>query len=165
MQPMLPKLTWCYFRIFQPYPSRKQGCKIVFKHTIECESSSAWRCNNQTRMPEGPSGIVRTGHTKILLPRSDSLDFSFQGVHRVVSYFLSPIPCQPCSTRPLAADIHRVADRCSLCAAQWGLAGVPDFVMHYLGTVVMMEVKNLWLVTPQGIDEVLNSTIIMRPRI
>ena len=63
---------------------------------------------------------------------------------------------------PLPSDIHCVADRCSLGASQWGLAGVPDFVMHHLARVtVVMEVKNPWLVTPQSIDEVLDSIVLV----
>ena len=60
----------------------------------------------------------------------------------------------------LPSDIHSTIDRSALGAAQWGLTGVPDFVMHHLNRVtVLMEVKNPWLVTPQRIDEVINSIV------
>jgi hypothetical protein len=61
---------------------------------------------------------------------------------------------------PLPIDDHSSISRCTLGAAQWGLVGVPDFVMHGLNRVTaLMEVKNPWLVTPQQIDEVIDSTV------
>ena len=55
-----------------------------------------------------------------------------------------------------------MSHRCPLGASQWRLAGVPDFVMHHLARVtVVMEVKNPWLVTPQSIDEVLDSIVLV----
>jgi hypothetical protein len=63
---------------------------------------------------------------------------------------------------PLPSDVHCVPDRCSQGAAQWGLVGVPDFIMHHLGRVAaLIEVKNPWLVTPQSIDEVIDGTILL----
>jgi hypothetical protein len=61
---------------------------------------------------------------------------------------------------PLPIDDHSTISRCTPGAAQWGLVGVPDFVMHGLNSVTaLMEVKNPWLVTPQQIDEVIDSTV------
>jgi hypothetical protein len=61
---------------------------------------------------------------------------------------------------PFPSDIHSAVDRCTLGAGQWNLAGVPDFAMHHLNRVTaLMEVKNPWLVTPQKIDEVLDSLV------
>ena len=61
---------------------------------------------------------------------------------------------------PMPSDLHSVIVECSVRASQFNLAGVPDFVMHYPNRVTaLMEVKNPRLVTPQQIDEVLNSTI------
>jgi hypothetical protein len=60
---------------------------------------------------------------------------------------------------PLPNDIHAAIDRCTLGAAQWGLVGVPDFVMHYAEVRALMEVKNPWLVTPQQIDEVIDGIL------
>jgi len=64
---------------------------------------------------------------------------------------------------PLPADEHSVADRSAPGASQFGLAGVPDFVMHHLGRVtVLMEAKNPWLVTPQRIDEVIDGNCLIQ---
>lgn len=82
---------------------------------------------------------------------------------------LYPISCHRFAANgalgaPMPSDIHSAPDRCTVGAAQWGLAGAPDFVMHHLDRVTaLMEVKNPWLVPPQRIDEVLNSIIILHP--
>ena len=79
---------------------------------------------------------------------------------------LYPIACHRSAANgamgaPLPSDYHSVADRCTLGAGQWGLSGAPDFVMHHLDRVTaLMEVKNPWLVTPQKIDEVIESTVL-----
>ena len=58
---------------------------------------------------------------------------------------------------PVPGDAHSTCYPCSLGANQWNLAGVPDFVMHYIDRVTaLIEVKNPWLVTPQRINDVLN---------
>jgi hypothetical protein len=61
---------------------------------------------------------------------------------------------------PMPGDLHSSMHRCGSGAAQWGLAGVPNFVMYHANRVTaLVEVKNPWLVTPQKIDEVLNSNV------
>ena len=58
---------------------------------------------------------------------------------------------------PMPTDAHSAFYPCGLGASSWNLAGVPDFVMHYINRVTaLIEVKNPWLVTPQRINEVLN---------
>ena len=58
---------------------------------------------------------------------------------------------------PLPSDAHATFYPCGGGAGSWNLAGVPDFVLHYVNTVTaLIEAKNPWLVTPQSINEVLN---------